>query len=197
MRMEKAFYRERIYPLLFMFLTTFFCILLTAGVHLLTEDRAIANELSFTQKAILDAGGVAYENTTTGIEKAYKQSIEEAEGYFTTLGAHGKRYIIPLQGPGLWGTISLMVGFEEDLTTFTGVAIVSQNETPGLGARIEEPWFTAQFKGKAAPFVLVEEGTASSDNEVDAITGATRTSEYFRNLANRAASDAKRIVRGE
>ncbi len=92
-------------------------------------------------------------------------------------------------------------GFEEDLTTFSGIAIVSQNETPpGLGgARIEEPWFTEQFRGKQAPpFTMVEEGTADADTEVDAITGgATRTSEYFRNLTNRAADDAKRIIGGE
>jgi Na+-transporting NADH:ubiquinone oxidoreductase subunit C len=43
----------------------------------------------------------------------------------------------------------------------------------------------------------VNEGTAQAPNEIDAITGATRTSEYFRNLTNRAATDAKRIIRGE
>lgn len=197
MSIQKVFYRERIYPLLFMFLTTFFCILLTAGIHLATQDRALANELSFTRKAILDAGGVEYENTTEGIELAYKKAVKEAEGYFTTSGTSGTRYIIPLEGPGLWGTISIMAGFQEDLSTFTGIAIVSQNETPGLGARIEEPWFTAQFKGKQAPFTLVEEGTAATPSEVDAITGATRTSEYFRNLSNQAADAAKRIIRGE
>ncbi|HCU30682.1 MAG: FMN-binding protein [Sphaerochaeta sp.] len=197
MSVQKTFYKDRIYPLLFMFLITFFCILLTAGIHLATQDRANANELSFTRKAVLDAAGITYVNTTAGIEEAYLKRVEEADGYFTTSGSDGKRFIIPLEGPGLWGTISIMVGFEEDLQTFTGVAIVSQNETPGLGARIEEPWFTDQFRGKRPPFTLVEEGTATASNEVDAITGATRTSEYFRNLANQAADAAKRIVRGE
>lgn len=197
MSIQKTFYKDRIYPLLFMFLTTFFCILLTAGIHLVTQDRAKANELSFTRKAVLDAAGVGYENTTAGIEAAYLKSVVEANGYYTTEGSGGKRFIIPLEGPGLWGTISIMAGFEEDLQTYTGIAIVSQNETPGLGARIEEPWFTAQFKGKRAPFTLVEEGTANAVNEVDAITGATRTSEYFRNLSNQGADAAKRIIRGE
>ncbi len=194
---QNAFYRDRIYPLLFMFLTTFLCILLTAGIHLATLGRAQANELSFTRRAILDAAGVEYENTTAGIEQAYLNTIQEADGYYTTSGPAGTRYIVPLEGPGLWGAISIMAGFEEDLQTFTGIAIVSQNETPGLGARIEEPWFTSQFRGKRAPFILVEEGTATQTNEVDAITGATRTSEYFGNLSNQAADVAKRIIRGE
>lgn len=192
MSIDKAFYKERIYPLVFMFITTFLCILLTAGVHLLTEEKAKANELSFTRKAVLDAAGISYTDTTDGIEKAYLSSVQEHEGYFTA----ENRYIIPLEGPGLWGTISLMVGFETDLETISGIAIVSQNETPGLGARIEEPWFTAQFKGRKTPLVLVEEGTASQPDQIDSITGATRTSQYFRNLANKASGEAKRIIGG-
>ena len=197
MNAQPSFYKERLYPLVSMFIVTFLCILLTAGLYLLTQERASANELSFTRRAVLQAGGVPFENTTLGIEQAFNEKISVEEGYYTTQGPEGIRYIIPLQGPGLWGTIAIMVGMEEDLRTFSGLAIVSQNETPGLGARIEESWFTSQFSGKKAPFTMVEEGTASLDNEVDAITGATRTSEYFLNLTNRAADDAKLIIRGE
>ncbi len=197
MKTKATFYKKRIYPLVFMFLVTVFCILITSGLYLTTQDRAIANELSFTRRAILDAGGLEYTPTTEGIEETYLEKVEVEDGYYTAQSSDGKRYILPMQGPGLWGTIAIMVGLEEDLTTFSGLAIVSQNETPGLGARIEEPWFTEQFQGKKSPFTLVNEGTAQAPNEVDAITGATRTSEYFRNLTNRAATDAKRIIRGE
>ena len=197
MKAKRTFYSERIYPLLFMFAVTFFCILITSGLQLATQDRATANELAFTRRAILNAGGVAFENTTEGIEEAFKSKIDEQDGYYVADSDSGKRYIIPVEGPGLWGAITIMAGFEEDLSTFSGIAIVSQNETPGLGARIEEPWFTEQFRGKQAPFTLVEEGTADAPTEVDAITGATRTSEYFKNITNRAANDAKRIIGGE
>lgn len=197
MKAKTTFYQKRIYPLVFMLAVTVFCILVTSGLYLTTQDRALANELSFTRRAILDAGGLQYTPTTDGIEKTYKEKIQVEDGYYTADSLEGKRYILPMQGPGLWGTIAIMVGLEEDLTTFSGLAIVSQNETPGLGARIEEPWFTKQFQGKKSPFTLVNEGTAQKPNEIDAITGATRTSEYFRNLTNRAATDAKRIIRGE
>jgi len=197
MKTKASFYHKRIYPLVFMFAVTVFCILITSGLYLTTQDRAVANELSFTRRAILDAGGLEYTPTTGGIEKAYLQEVTVKDGYYTTESSEGTRYILPMQGPGLWGTIAIMVGLEEDLTTFSGLAIVSQNETPGLGARIEEPWFTAQFQGKKSPFTLVNEGTAKAPHEIDAITGASRTSEYFRNLTNRASADAKRIIRGE
>jgi len=197
MKTQATFYKKRIYPLVFMFAVTVFCILITSGLYLTTQDRALANELSFTRRAILDAGGLDYTSTTDGIEKAYLEKVAVEDGYYTAQSSDGKRFILPMQGPGLWGTIAIMVGLEEDLSTFSGLAIVSQNETPGLGGRIEEPWFTKQFQGKKSPFTLVNEGTADAPQEIDAITGATRTSEYFRNLTNRAASDAKRIIRGE
>jgi len=197
MKAKATFYQKRIYPIVFMFVVTVLCILITSGLYLTTQDRAVANELSFTRRAILDAGGLEYTPTTDGIEKAYLQEVTVEDGYYTAQSPEGTRYILPMQGPGLWGTIFIMVGLKEDLTTFSGLAIVSQNETPGLGARIEEPWFTAQFQGKKSPFTLVNEGTAKAPNEIDAITGASRTSEYFRNLTNRASSDAKRIIRGE
>ncbi|MFA5699393.1 MAG: FMN-binding protein [Sphaerochaeta sp.] len=190
------FYKERVYPLIFMFIVTLVCIVLTAGAHILTFDLAEANELSFTRRAILDAAGLPYENTTIGIEEEYLSSISEENGYFTAVVDGKTRYIVPLAGPGLWGTIEIMAGLEEDLTTFSGVAIVSQTETPGLGGRIEEPWFTAQFAGKKGPFTIVEEGTSAAANEVDGITGASRTSEFFKNLTDRASAEARRIIEG-
>lgn len=193
MKNNESFSSKRIYPLVFMLAVTVACILLTAGLYLGTKAKADANELSFARKAVLDAAGIGYTPTQAGIEQAYLANIKESQGYYETISGD-TRYVIELEGPGLWGTITIMAGFESDLTTFSGLAIVSQNETPGLGARIEEPWFTAQFKGKQAPFVLVEEGTADSTDEVDSITGATRTSEYFRNLANGAAAEAVRII---
>lgn len=190
------FYKERIYPLLFMFIVTLVCIVLTAGAHILTFDRAKANELSFTRRAILDAAGLSYENTTVGIEETYLSLVSEEAGYYSANVDGKTRYIVPLAGPGLWGTIEIMAGFEADLSTFSGVAIVNQTETPGLGGRIEEPWFTAQFAGKQGPFTLVEEGTSAAAHEVDGITGASRTSEYFKNLTDRAATEARRIIEG-
>ena len=190
------FYKERIYPLLFMFIVTLVCIVLTAGANILTFDLAKANELSFTRRAILDAAGLSYENTTVGIEETYLSLVSEEAGYYSANVDGKTRYIVPLAGPGLWGTIEIMAGFEADLSTFSGVAIVNQTETPGLGGRIEEPWFTAQFAGKQGPFTLVEEGTSAAAHEVDGITGASRTSEYFKNLTDRAATEARRIIEG-
>ena len=194
---QSGFYAKRIYPLVFMFLVTTVCILITSGIFLATEDRVRENELLFLRTAVLSAAGASLGTDTSQIASLYLSSVTENEGfYIVRVGSGPERYVIPFKGAGLWGEISLMVGFEADLTTLSGVAIVSQHETPGLGARIEEPWFTAQFAGKKGPFRIVEEGTADASDEVDAITGATRTSESFQNIMNRAASESRSIIRG-
>ncbi|MDA3833973.1 MAG: FMN-binding protein, partial [Spirochaetales bacterium] len=73
----------------------------------------------------------------------------------------------------------------------------SQNETPGLGARIEEDWYQNQFSGKRGPFTMVKEGEADGPQEINAITGASRTSEAMLNIMNRAAENGPALLRGE
>jgi len=94
-------------------------------------------------------------------------------------------------GAGLWGRIDAAVGVinSDDGPTLAGVAFLDQNETPGLGARITEDWFTAQVRGKRGTIRLVPEKTRSeAPDEIDAITGATVTSTAVRDIFNRVLS---------
>lgn len=192
-----SFYAKRIYPLVFMALVTIVCIVLTATLHLYTLDLVEENEQFFLWRSVLDAAAISHDGTPSNVAEIFHDYVtDEGDRYVIETEDGIKRYVFASDGPGLWGTISVMVGFEEDLKTFSGVSIVSQTETPGLGARIEESWFTAQFAGKQGPFKVVEEGTASSDDEMDGITGATRTSESFRNIMNRLLESDK-VGRGQ
>lgn len=195
---SQSFYARRIHPLVFMAAVTIVCILLTAALHLSTLDRVRENEQFFLWRSILDAAAISHDGQPASVAALYGDLVSEQEGQYQVSAPDGSiRYVTDITGPGLWGPITVMVGFEEDLKTLSGVAIVSQNETPGLGARIEEPWFTAQFAGKQGPFRLVEEGTATGSDEIDAITGATRTSESFRNIMNRIVEQSGNISRGQ
>ena len=79
----------------------------------------------------------------------------------------------------------------------TGFQAVAQVETPGLGARISEPWFGAQFTGQKVPasgsFKFVNENDtddADKDNEtVDGVTGATITTNGTRDIVNKAVAE--------
>ena len=90
--------------------------------------------------------------------------------------------LLPISGAGYIGPINGILALNGDMNTIAGLAITDQVETPGLGGRIEEPAFLAQFAGTeiADPSgnirFAVAHGKAGNAYEVDGITGATRTS---------------------
>jgi len=74
---------------------------------------------------------------------------------------------------GYGGDIKLMFGVDLASGKQTGMEVVSHSETPGLGARIEEPGFRRQWQGLPvdSEIALTAEG-----GDIDAISGATFTS---------------------
>ncbi|WP_304371631.1 NADH:ubiquinone reductase (Na(+)-transporting) subunit C [uncultured Duncaniella sp.] len=98
---------------------------------------------------------------------------------------NGDKYILPVYGAGLWGPIWGYVAFDADGSTIYGAYFAHQGETPGLGAEIEKPAFSDQFKGKQVikdgrfrPIAVVKAGQLPIDGEdyVDGISGGTITS---------------------
>ena len=59
-------------------------------------------------------------------------------------------------------------------------------ETPGLGSKASEPNFKGQFSEKEAKELSVVKGSATSDNQIAAISGATITSEAVTTGVNAA-----------
>ena len=94
-------------------------------------------------------------------------------------------YVIPLFGRGLWGELWGYLALKNDFRTVYGVYMSHASETAGLGARITEEQFQEKFIGKMvfnegdfAEVVLgVKKKVETPDSEVDAITGATLTSD--------------------
>lgn len=108
---------------------------------------------------------------------------------FKAVAADGAtKYVIPVYGAGLWGPIWGFIAINDDGKTIYGANFSHEGETPGLGARITEQGFQAEFEGKSFypdstthQFVSVEvlkKGQKSLDGAetVDAISGATITS---------------------
>ena len=99
--------------------------------------------------------------------------------------------VVPCYGAGLWGPIWGYVGFEGDLKTIKAVRFGHKGETPGLGAKIaDEPSFAEAFVGKKVGKgdILFEVAKPANrqtkDNGVDAISGATITSQALGNTLN-------------
>jgi Na+-transporting NADH:ubiquinone oxidoreductase subunit C len=96
-------------------------------------------------------------------------------------------YIAPIRGKGLWDAIWGYVAMDENMVV-QGAYFDHKGETPGLGANIKQRYFMDDFIGehllsKNGEFkgITVAKGNADpknmdkTDNEVDAIAGATIT----------------------
>jgi Na+-transporting NADH:ubiquinone oxidoreductase subunit C len=89
--------------------------------------------------------------------------------------------VLPIYGQGYQSTIHALLALRGDLQTVASLKIVEQGETPGIGARIDDPDWQALWPGKQLGDasgeirLAVARGPSTSVYEVDGITGATRT----------------------
>jgi len=79
--------------------------------------------------------------------------------------------VINLEAEGYSSTIKFLVGIEPG-NKITGISILDQQETPGLGANIEKDEFLDQFIGKEIKGLKLKK----DDGNIDAVTGATISS---------------------
>ncbi len=121
-----------------------------------------------------------------GISKFYPvYDVELKDG---TLAGH----VAKASGQGYADKIEVLLGLDAKGDTITGLFILDQKETPGLGNRIlEKPWRN-QFidKSSSATLVVVKSG-AEQGNEIDGISGATISSRSVTNIVNITISDIK------
>ncbi len=97
-----------------------------------------------------------------------------------------KKTVYTVKGMGLWGGISGFVAVDADDNTIYGVYFNHEGETAGLGAEIKDNVKWQQlFQGKKIHKKSVEgiaigvkkDAPADDENNVDAVTGATLTSD--------------------
>ena len=102
-------------------------------------------------------------------------------------------YVVAVRGNGLWDKIWGYVSLDADLNTVLGVNFDHKGETPGLGAEIKDSEaFKAAFAGKKifreGQYVSVavkKKGIRYPENEVQAIAGATVTSDGVNEMLQR------------
>jgi H+/Na+-translocating ferredoxin:NAD+ oxidoreductase subunit G len=100
--------------------------------------------------------------------------IEIYVGYSESENIAG--YTIKTATPGYGGDVLVITGISSE-GKLTGMKVVSHQETPGLGANSTKPDFQEQFEGKLVDSeITVVKSSPSSENEIQAITGATITS---------------------
>ena len=103
--------------------------------------------------------------------------------------ANGERigYVVAAVSPnGYGGDISVAVGIDSKTNTVTGFSVLSNSETAGLGARCTEDEFVSQFMGKDATSIEYVKGGGATGNQIDAISGATVTTNAVTEAVNSA-----------
>ena len=86
---------------------------------------------------------------------------------------------------GYGGDIKISVGILSD-GTVKGIEMLEISETAGLGMKSTEPEFKNQFKDKNVEKFVYTKSGASADNEIDALSGATITTNAVTNGVNAA-----------
>lgn len=110
-------------------------------------------------------------------------TIDEAYDAKDASGAH-LGYVVQATSPnGYGGNITLMVGVTSEGTS-NGYSLLTINETAGLGMNAKNEEFANQYAGKTVEAFEVTKMGASADNQIDAISGATITSNAVTEAVN-------------
>lgn len=194
-----------LYTVIFTFLVTFVFVAVLAFADIQTQEQVALNQEIARKKAILSALSV---ETATPEEVLRRfEEVEQVERERVTLyrtEVDGRNvYAKEFTGSGLWGSISGVLGVDADVQNTVGIEIVAQNETPGLGARIDEPWFKEQLEGERIVDGMISvgppgEGDPDHENgRVDSITGATRTSESMQKILDTEITRLRSLLGGQ
>ena len=182
---------------LILFLITAIAALLLAYVNKVTAPLIAENN----QKKINDALAVVM-TSATDFEKV--ENTDTAEKIADNYGAKIDSVYMAKNDGKTVGVCAIVVtkGYDAGLTTAVGVnldgqvegiEIISHNETPGLGANAAKPEFKDKFKGKTQNIAVVKSG--AKDNEIDAMSGATMTSNGVTNGVNCVSDIAAELMK--
>ncbi len=176
--------------------------LVLAGTEKLTQPLIEKNKREELERSIFVVLPQAktFEDISTTELQLYKGLNEQNEP---------AGYAFIAEGPGFQGIIRMIVGIDFDLNPLFGMRVLEQLETPGLGAKIAEDTdkkdFFEQFaelqpdwaaddasQGSqptqiSADFITyVKNLTPDDPNEIQAITGATISSEAVVKIINQS-----------
>jgi Na+-translocating ferredoxin:NAD+ oxidoreductase subunit G len=101
-------------------------------------------------------------------------------------------WVVKASGQGYADKLEVLVGVDADVQKITGLFVLEQKETPGLGNKIIEPQWRGQFIGKGTDTPLeVIKGKGEGPATIDAITGATISSRSITNIVNATIANLK------
>lgn len=188
--MKKSF----AYPIIFMSIVTALFVFVLAFLENSTAEQVSFLANTELQEKILYVFDIPVESEDPKeIDEQFQDRIvtkelkNDEKLYILEEDEEIKAYAFPVGGAGLWGSIEGYASISADYSKLLGIEFISHSETPGLGGRISEEWFKEQFRDidltdSKDDYIIY---TPSSGGNVDAITGATLTSQSVREFLNK------------
>lgn len=169
------------------------------------DERKMAEKQISYQAAYPLAATMDFDADT---EKAFEARLAELEANGSTFGNNVLNEILRVKDEsgsviGYVASVTSKDAYKNQLTVAVGMAVdgtvqnivvLEHEETPGLGSKAAEEPFLSQFAGKSVDsFTAVKEG-ASADNEIDAISGATFSTNAVTNAVNEALASMRAVA---
>ena len=146
-----------------------------AGVNMITKDKIAEIQVQKTENAIKEV--------LPDAQDVQQLPLNGDAGFVQAVYAAGGSFAVQVAPGGFDGPVTMMVGVSEGKVT--GISVISHTETPGLGAvaaaqNAKGDAFRGQFVG--------QEGTLAIGDQIDAMSGATITSNAVVTGVNAALS---------
>lgn len=177
-----------------------FCITLIAGLALgVVHDITLEPIAAAQEEAQQEAYKTVFPDAESFVELPGFSSEDAAEvlaeaGYeddtielvMQAVDADGNLlgYVLNCTDPNSYGgDVTLSLGVQLD-GTINGYSITDISDTAGLGMKAKEESFSSQYADKVVEEFTVTKTGSTSDSEIDAISGATITSNAVTNAVN-------------
>ena len=167
-----------------------------AATYAITAPRIAARELQAEQDALALVLPDAEEFASVSLETL--EASQEAAGdstvsaIYEALDGSGNLvgWGLKIASRGYGGPIPMVIGMDRD-GKVVGLSILSMNETPGLGTRVQsEEWFLEQFSSLPPGY------TEKEVKQLDMISGATKSSRGVRNSVVAAGAVYDEVLAG-
>jgi len=129
--------------------------------------------------------------------KSFKTIIKDGKNIYQGLDSSEEiiGYAFMGEGAGYQGIIKIMIGVDPELKKTFAIQILETVETPGLGQKITTTFFRQQFHGlNIASFIHLIKKKPTSSSQVQAITGATISSQAVVNIVNSTISQVRNLL---
>lgn len=186
--MKKFSFKEVVVPAITLFLIAAICTAILAVTDSVTAPKIAENnaQTEIATRQLVFADAKSFSDVKTVGEATYVEALDESGNIIG--------YVFTTSSKGYGGEIKIMTGMDAD-GKVTGMEILAIEETAGLGMNAKKDDFKNQYNGNSGEFTVVK--SDAGENEIQALTGATITSQAVTDAVNNAVELFRTVEGGD